>query len=336
MKVVALGRTEMLYDSVLEVKRYGHEIVLVITSQESPEYKRRANDFKFLAESLGVDFIQTENINSPEVISVIKKNTPDIAISVNWRTIIGQEVLDCFLYGIINAHAGDLPLYRGNAVPNWAIISGEKEIVLTLHLMVLDLDAGPIVLQRKMPISINTRIGDVYEFMRKNFPVMFAEAVSELEKGTITPLRQPTDLSLALRCYPRTPKDGEIDWKQQGIQLDRLVRATSEPFAGAYTYIGTEKLIIWRAHYESSLYPFLGTPGQIAERRTTTGEVVVVTGEGFLVLEEVETKSKGRKKAIEIIKTIRTRMGMDITGEITNLKEKIRELKKMLEEMKRK
>lgn len=328
MKVAAIGRTEMLYDSILEVKKQGHDIVLIITCQEAPEYKKRAIDFKLLAESLGVNFIQTENINSPDIISIITRNAPDIAISINWRTIIEQEVLDCFQYGIINAHAGDLPRYRGNAVSNWAIISGEKEIVLTLHLMVIDLDAGPILLQRKMAISNNTRIGDIHKFKREKIPVMFAEAVEGLEKGVITPQLQPTDSSLALRCYPRIPRDSEIEWKHSAIRLDRLIKATSEPFAGAYTYIGSEKLIVWGAHYEHSLCPFLGMPGQIAERRTTIGEVVVVTGDDFLVLEEVETKSKGRKKATEIIKTTRTRLGMDITGEIVKLTEKMREIEK--------
>lgn len=329
MKVAAIGRTEMLYDSIIEVKKNGHEIVLIVTCQESSEYKKNANDFKLLAESLGVDFIQTENINSSEVMEIIKKNAPDIAISINWRSIIRQEVLDCFQYGIINAHAGDLPRYRGNAVPNWAIILGEKEIVLTLHLMVLDLDAGPKVLQRKIPIDTNTMIGDVYKFMQRNFPDMFAEVVNGLEKGTIIPQRQSIYPSHALRCYIRIPKDSEIDWGQTGIQLDRLVRAVSEPFGGAYTYNGTEKLIIWRAHYEPSIIPFLGTPGQIAERRPATGEVLVVTGEGFLVLEQVEVKDGGQKKATEVIKSTGIRLGMDITGEIVNITKRLNELEKV-------
>jgi len=329
MKVAAIGRTEMLYNSILEVKKNGHEIVLIITCHESPEYKKSANDFKLLAKSLGVDFIQTENINSPEVISIIKRNAPDIAISINWRSIIEQEVLDCFQYGIINAHAGDLPRYRGNAVPNWAIISGENEIVLTLHLMVLDLDAGPIVLQQKILITANTLISNVYKFMQKNLPTMFAEAVNRLEKGTIIPQQQSTDPFLALRCYIRTYKDSEIDWEQPGIQLDRLVRAVSEPFWGAYTYIGTEKLVIWRAHYESSLYPFLGTSGQIAERRSGVGEVLVVTGDGFLVLEQVEINDGGRRKATEIIKNTGTRLGMDITGEIVNMTKRLEKLERV-------
>ncbi len=102
-----------------------------------------------------------------------------------------------------------------------------------------------------------------------------------------------------------------------------MIRAVSEPFNGAYTYIGTEKLVVWKAHYEIPEYALVGTPGQVAERRKNTGEVVVVTGEGLIVLEEVSTNSTGRKKATEIIKTIRTRLGMDIIGEISRTSKKL-------------
>lgn len=141
---------------------------------------------------------------------------------------------------------------------------------------------------------------------------------------------QPNNPALSLRCYPRTPKDGERDWRRPAVELNRLVRAASEPFAGAYTFLGTEKLVVWRAHCETPPFPFLGTRGQVAERRFQTGEVAVVTGKDFLVLEEVETKTTGRKKATEIIKTIRTRLGMDVTEELTRLSQELEEIKKLL------
>ena len=170
MRVVAIGRTKNLYNSIIKVKEGVHDVVLIITCQESPGYQTVAQDFKLLAEKLGIECIQTERINSEEIIQRIRKKRPDIGISVNWRTIIGQDVISCFPYGIINAHAGDLPRYRGNATPNWAIINGEKRIVLTLHLMTAELDAGPVVLQREMPISDNTYISEVYEFLHNNCP----------------------------------------------------------------------------------------------------------------------------------------------------------------------
>ena len=322
MRVAAIGRTEILYDSILEVKKKGHELALIITCDEAPHYLKGVRDFQSLAKELGIEFIKTERINTTQVISAINKIKPDIAISINWKTIITQKVIDCFKYGIVNAHAGDLPRYRGNAVPNWAIINGEKEVVLTLHFMTPKLDAGPILLQKKCSINEDTRIGEIYDFLRDNFPRMFAEVLDGLAKGSISPREQPSDPSLTLRCYPRLPRDNEIDWNQPAIQIDRLVRAVSEPFDGAYTFLGSEKLIIWRAHCESSPYPFLGTPGQIAQRYPTTGEVSVITGEGLLVLEVVEIGNKGRMKATQAIDSIRVRLGMHITEEILRLIER--------------
>lgn len=326
MKVVAIGRTEILYDSIKKLECAGHEIVLIITGQEVQEYKKGSNDFKWLSEYLGINFIKTENINATEIIDAIKNSKADIAISVNWKTIIGQSVIDCFKYGIVNAHLGDLPRYRGNAVGNWAILSGESHVALSLHLMTLDLDSGPILMQKKMPLNDTTRIGEVYEFIQQECPDMFIDIIKQFNNGSIKPHIQSDDPSLALRCYPRMPRDGEINWNQNAVQIDRLIRASSEPFEGAYTFIGIKKMIIHRAHIKQSPTPFLGIPGQVAERRSIKGEVVVITGDGLLVLEEIEMEDKGRKKASDIIKSIRTRLGMDYSNEILHLNIRFAEL----------
>jgi hypothetical protein len=54
---------------------------------------------------------------------------------------------------------------------------------------------------------------------------------------------------------------------------------------------------------------YLGMPGQVAEIRKRSGEVVIVTGKNFLVLEEVEKTGQKHLKPAEIIKSIRTRLG---------------------------
>jgi methionyl-tRNA formyltransferase len=277
---------------------------------------------------MDVPFLHTERLDIPEVIEMIERQQPSVAISVNWKTIIPAKILNFFEYGIINAHAGDLPRYRGNATPNWAILSGESQVVLTLHLMSPELDAGPILMQRAFPLLPDTRIGEVYEFIERSAPEMYVKTIAGIEQRAIVPRPQPTDPGQPLRCFPRIPSDGEINWELSAKQIDRLVRATSEPFAGAYSFVNGEKLIIWRAHPEHLLAPYLGVPGQIAERRIASGEVAVLTGDGVLVLEKVETARDGRKRATDIIKTIRTRLGLDISSEIDSLRDQIAELQR--------
>ena len=331
MKVAALGRTQILYKTIKAVIAEGHEIVLIGTCPAAPEYTVTEDDFSRLAQEIGCPYFCTTSINKPECIQMIRASTAEIAISVNWLTLIGQEALDQFKYGIINAHAGNLPRFRGNAAPNWAILNGEKQVVITLHQMVAELDAGPILLQRQFSLTSETYVGDFYRFSEQNTVELFVEALSGLATGSLIPQAQPTDPHLSLRCFPRLPRDGAIDWAQPANDLARLVRASAEPFAGAYSFLGAEKLIIWRARPEQLPYPYLGTPGQVAERRPETGEVLVITGENLLALQEVETESTGRRNATEVIRSIRVRLGMDVTTEVTHLRQRVTELERLLQ-----
>lgn len=331
MNIMAIGRSEILYDTILKFLKDGENIVSIIICDESSNYKRKSDDFKKLAEEWNIPFFKTENISSEDSINFIKKYSPDIGISVNWKTIIPIEIINIFRYGIINAHMGNLPRYKGNATPNWAIISGENKIVLTLHYMSQDLDGGDILLQNNFPLSEKTYIGDVYKYALINFPLMFYEVINKVKNKSIDPKKQSSRQSLSLRCFPRLPRDGEIDWNKRAIDIERLVRAVADPFDGAYSFLNNKKLIIWKAHHIIPDYKYMGIPGQIAERFKETGEVSVITGDGLLVLEEVEISKGIREKPYNVIKTIRTRLCLDIYEELSSINNRIEEIKKILE-----
>jgi len=333
MRVAAFGRTHWLYDSIRACAKAGHQIVLIGTSPAESEYSKTQEDFKGLSEEMGCEFFCDKVINRQEYIQMLRQSGAEVAISVNWQVMIGQEILEQFKYGVINAHAGDLPRFKGNACPNWAILLGEEKVVLTLHLMDVNLDGGQILLQREFPLRSDTHIGEVYQFMSKNIPSMFVEVLDGLTSRTIVPRAQPDDFTLWLRCFPRLPQDGEMDWNRSAIELYRLVRANSEPFAGAYSFIGTEKIIIWRAYPEKLAYPYLGVPGQVVEIRHKTGSIAVLTGEGILVLEEIEMATGGRCTASDLIKSTRIRLGLDLARALMNLDDRIAQLERGLKQI---
>lgn len=332
MNVTVIGRTAVLYRSVEAIAEGGHEIDCIVTTDAEPEYDRTAKDFRKIANQLEASFVCTRKINSPNTVSTLRSMDSDVAVSINWKTLIGREVLDSFTHGVLNSHAGDLPRYRGNAAPNWAMLAGEDEVIFTIHQMDEGLDSGPILLQRSYPLTDRTRIGEIYEFAQENVPMMFVEAIEGLASGRITPTPQPKDSCGVLRCYPRIPKDSELQWDKSATHLDRLVRASSEPFEGAYTWLGVDRLIVWRAYAEYPDKSVIGTPGQVAHRRPEAGEVAVLTGEGFLVLEEVETREHGRCDATRVITSHRTRLGMDKTSVIANLADRVQTLESKFEE----
>jgi len=306
MRIAAIGRTEILYDTINLLIKAGYKIPLIVTSKEAAEYTKTADDLKQLATQIGADFIQTNKINT---ITDHLKNLPpiDIAVSVNYSGIIPQTIIDFFPLGILNAHGGDLPKYRGNACQAWAILNGEKHIGLCIHRMIGgELDNGDIIAREFFPIDITTKITEVWQWMQHNIPNLFNSAVEKLNDAPDYILeiqsKNPDD---ALRCYPRQPEDGKINWHKSNTDILRLINASNKPYAGAFCDFGGHKLIIWDAELLNSDENYLAIPGQVISIGKSF--IDVATGNGIIRINDVEI-DKGQVPASSIIKSIRKRL----------------------------
>lgn len=69
----------------------------------------------------------------------------DLGFCIGYPKKISKNVLDLFNEGIINLHFAPLPSYRGSGTLSQAIINGDREYGVTLHLMDEGLDTGPII-----------------------------------------------------------------------------------------------------------------------------------------------------------------------------------------------
>ena len=76
-----------------------------------------------------------------------------------------------------------------------------------------ELDSGDIIEQRYFLLWRSTKIGEVLDWMSKQIPEMFLTAAEKIEASTSFVLEtQSKDSKDSLRCYPRKPEDGKIDW----------------------------------------------------------------------------------------------------------------------------
>jgi phosphoribosylglycinamide formyltransferase-1 len=66
--------------------------------------------------------------------------------------IFSQVMLDAFPHAILNIHPSLLPLFPGLHPQQQALDHGVKVSGVTVHLVTGDLDAGPIVVQRTVPV----------------------------------------------------------------------------------------------------------------------------------------------------------------------------------------
>ena len=308
LKVVAFGRGELLHDSIVSVQNAGHDIRLIITTEPNPEHAVGVQDFESLATRIGAEFLISTRLSSREAQSAIARAAPDVAISVNWPRILGRS-LHQFPAGALNAHAGDLPRYRGNAPVNWAMLDAESHIGVCVHFMNPDgADDGPVVERNRIEIGPDDYVGDVLAAIARTVPGMFVDALRKIRCGVRSGDCQQQDENRALRCFPRIPSHGLIDWEHDAEAVVRLVRATSRPYPGAFTFYRRLRLTVWRASLGEYPGAYRAVPGQVLSINAD-GTVDVNAGGHALRIEEVSYKGRDAPPA-EFIRSIRHPFGL--------------------------
>jgi methionyl-tRNA formyltransferase len=306
MKVALIGRTEVLYDTALALREAGHAIVCILTAKEAPEYTRTADDFCRLAQQWGIPFAQGARIF--EHADFLRAARADIGVSINFTGVVPQSIIDLFPLGVLNAHGGDLPRYRGNACQAWAILSGEERVGLCIHRMIGgELDSGDIVARDYFPLDERTKITAVWQWIAQRTPRLMLEAVNRLANDPTYVLAvQSKDPADALRCYPRRPEDGRIDWSRSALDVLRLINASNRPYPGAFSSLDGMHVVIWDAELVLDGECFVAVPGQV----TRIGErfVEVACGVGKLRLLAVDAGA-GTVSPDTFIRSVRARLG---------------------------
>jgi len=288
MRFALIGRTEWLYESGLALVEAGHEPVLVVSCKEAPEYKVTVDDFAALAERWGVPFVRTVRPEKiVEALETLDDEVP-VALSINFSGVLPASVIDRFPLGLLNVHVGDLPRYRGNACAAWAILMGEPHVGLCVHKMIGgELDSGDIVGYDQHPVDITTKITQVNDWMERRIPGLVTDAVNELVQDPHFVIRSqsknPVD---ALRCYPRKPEDGRIDWREEATHIIRLVNASNRPYAGAFCMLEHQEVRVWHAEQVNDGERFLAVPGQVTA--ITDDYIDIAAGAGKVRISQLE------------------------------------------------
>jgi len=250
-----------------------HEVVLAVTHPASDHaYESIWNDsVADLAAAHGVPVV-VRNRPDEAVVAALKDAEPDLIVANNWRTWIPPHIFDFPPHGTLNVHDSLLPAYAGFAPVIWALINGEPEVGVTAHMMNDDLDAGDIVLQRSVPVGPKDTATDLFHRTVDLIGPIVVDALVRIARGDRDFAKQ--DPSRASFFHKRSIEDSRIDWTWQAAELERLVRAQSDPYPNAFTYHGATRLRVLEADVSAGRYG--GTPGRIFIREGDG--VVIVAG----------------------------------------------------------
>lgn len=264
----------------------GGELAAIVTLP-GPVDPNRAGQCPFddVAERFGATLIETANVNDPATLDALRASEPDAIFVVGWSQLVHEPLIRVAPRGVYGMHPTLLPRHRGRAPIPWTILSGIAVTGVTLFEIVdPTADSGPIVGQLEVPVERDETAETLYCKLTDAHVDLIRRFLPELSAGAET--RIPQDTRRASAWPKRTPADGIIDWNTRASYLYDWVRAQTRPYPGAFTYLGDEKVIVWRAQ---PVEVASGAPvGTIVGERPDGP--VVVCGEDGLLLEEVEAR----------------------------------------------
>ncbi len=265
-----------------------YDVVTVVTQPDKPKGRHRAVapcPAKEYAETKGVPVMTPERIGADEAVEEIRALSPDIIVVAAYGQYIKPAVLEIPPLEAINIHPSLLPKYRGASPIQWAVANGEEETGVTILYVSKEMDAGDIVLQRRMPIDPDDTAASLTPRLAELGAALLMDALAGIRAGTAA--RYPQAHEEATVVHKLEKEDGRIDWSLPAETIRNRVRGFN-PWPGCFTTLDGRLLKVWKAEVLSGSHA--EAPGAVL--RCEAAGPVIATGEGTLRLAEVQPEGK--------------------------------------------
>lgn len=193
-----------------------------------------------------IHLAKTTHINNSECIKLINDFDIDWLFIIGWSQIAGTEILNAPNKGVIGIHPTLLPEGRGRAAIPWAILKGLERTGVTMFKLDQGVDTGEIIAQELIPLSDKTDAFALYNAVNEKHISIIRDSIMALSNNDIELHIQ--DESKATYWPGRKPEDGEINLEGSVIEAEKLVRAVTKPYPGAFYFNRHgQKVIVWKA-----------------------------------------------------------------------------------------
>jgi len=243
MRAIVLAYHDIGCAGVESLLRHGFEIAAVFTHKDDPDEAVWFASVAQTAAARRLPVFAPENINHPLWVRRISELKPDILFSFYYRRLVRPNILQIPPQGCLNLHGSLLPRYRGRCPINWVLVNGEMETGVTLHYMTPRPDDGDIVGRKAFPIADDDTALTLHRKATRAATQLLDELLPRIKTGAAP--RRPQDHAQASCFGGRRPADGEIDWTRSAREVRNLVRAVTQPYPGAFSFVGDRKCLFW-------------------------------------------------------------------------------------------
>lgn len=296
-----------------------HEMNVVGVLGYEPENPTKSGSFvsmKNICNEHNIPYYPFKKINSDENIQILKKLNPDIFFVVGLSQLVSKEMLEIANLGNVGFHPTHLPRGRGRAPIAWLVLE-EKMGAANFFLMGENADDGPIFIQETFTVEQTDNAASIQNKIFAAIKKSLDKWLPSLKNGKWIFVNQ--NESFATYYGKRNPEDGIINWSNSAEDIDKLIRASSMPHPGAYSFAGINKIIIWSSRIENSIQ-IKGVTGRILIAKPH--EFLVQCANGLIWISDVTDENMN-----PLLLKVGQKLGFYAELEIYNLKKEIQILK---------
>ncbi len=298
MKIIFMGSSEFAVPSLKALLANKKEISAVFTQPPRPAGRGKKLKHVPLAEyasTKGITIHQPLNFREPYTIKTLRNYEPDVIVVISYGLLLPKEILSIPKLFCINVHASLLPRWRGASPINHAIFCRDDFTGISIIKMVEELDAGPILNEKKIPLTGTRTYGDLYSELGQ----LGAEALLDtLKRSNLSDMREQ-DVAKVTYAPKIKKEDTKIDFNNSALKIEAKIRGLA-PSPGAWFEYKNERLKIFKA----SVREGSGRPGEIVDNNFVIG-----CGQNLIQVLEIQRPGKNVLKVEDFLKGWRVTKG---------------------------
>ncbi|MFP4134216.1 MAG: methionyl-tRNA formyltransferase [Halothece sp.] len=327
MKVVFFGTPNFAVPTLKALlQELQIEVLAVVTQPDKPKGRGKKlipSPVKEVATTHNITVLQPKRLKKDESsLRQLREMEADAFVVTAYGQILSAEILEMPRLGCINVHGSILPKYRGAAPIQWSLFNGETEVGVTTMLMDTGMDTGAMLLKATTPVSLLDNAETVGERLAHIGGELLVETLFKWDQGEIE--ATPQNDAEATYAPLIQKQDYQLDWSKSAIALHNQIRGF---YPSCTTSLRNEGLKIlatiplgepyWsqlpsdynslKEKWDNLTLP-TGEAGEIVAMIKKWG-AVVQTGEGFLLLSQVQRSGKRPQSGWDFVNGMRLSLG---------------------------
>ncbi len=183
------------------------------------------------------------SLKKKEAYDAIKELSPELIMVGSFDQIIPDDIISIPRFGVINMHPSLLPKYRGATPTVWALLNGEEETGVTVHLIEdSKIDSGRIIAQTRLKIEATDNDGT----LRYRLALLSEEVLPDAINMVLTADKRGFAVQdeAGATYYPkRSLNDAEIGLDKTFKEIVNRIRAMT-PYPGAFIRYNNRNYIV--------------------------------------------------------------------------------------------